>query len=254
MFRTLPLFLAIFLLSSAAVAQTPTAAYAAQDYAAYQKSPFANRMWDSYVQEGFAALDRQDAAGAIEFLRKAVGEGCESPLVYFKLALGYEALGSYYSAIQYYEQAKVQFAKANKDHRYNREFDANYGRALYMMGQTEKALPVLEKAAKTSDSFWLLKLLGDVALSKDDYLTATAYFERALRSNDPDLTGEAQLDMALTLARIYAKQNQTDGAKRYYQKVLEIDPNNQEAKKYLSSFKGQDSGTYDKIFEILEKH
>ncbi|MBI4411159.1 MAG: tetratricopeptide repeat protein [Deltaproteobacteria bacterium] len=258
MFKCLTLLSLVIILFLPGLANTQTASpptsYAAEDYKDYKKSPHTSPEWDSFVQEGFQMLDRQDTENTIEFLRKAVGLGCQSPLVYFKLALSYEALGSHYSAVQYYEQAKAQFSKANTDHRYNRTFDENYGRALYMMGQTEKALSHLEKAAKSSESFWLLKLLGDLALSKDDTLTATAYYERALRSNDPDLTAEARLDLVLTLARMYAKQDQKDGAKRYYQKVLEIDPNNQEAQKYLASFKQQDSGTYDKIFEILEKH
>lgn len=241
-------------LSGPAFAQagSPLASYAAEDYKDYKKSPFVSPEWDSFVQEGFQALDRQDAENTIEFLRKAVGLGCQSPLVYFKLGLSYEALGSYYSAVQYYELAKGQFVKSNIDHRYNRTFDENYGRALYLMGQKEKALPILEKGAKSSESFWVLKLLGDVAFSKEDLPTAVAYYERALKSNDPDLTSESRLDLALTLARTYAKQNLTDGAKRYYEKVLELDPANREARDYLGRFK-QDN-TYDKIFEILEKH
>lgn len=256
LFRPFLIFLvligfATFTINSYSQEKPSPTKHAAEDYKAYKNSPFSAREWDPLVKEGFEAMDRQDMQTSIEFLRKAANLGCQSPIVFFKLALGYESQGSYYSAIQYYELALGAFKKANKKHRYWKSFDENYGRALYMMGEMNKAIPILEKAAKNSTTPWVLKLLGQHYLSQKDQLKATAYFERLTQLQDHGLTIVEQLQINIDLARLYAAQDEEGAAKRYYERVLQLDPNNREARDFLK--KGERQQSFEKLFEILDK-
>lgn len=257
--RMVPFFGLFFSLlwASSGLAQTPKefTTYAASDYADYQKSTFANPQWDPFVKEGFDALDKGDLDTTLEFLKKAVNRGCASPLVYMKMALSFEGQGSYYSAIQFYEMAEESFKKANQNHRYASDFKANYGRALYLMGQKDKAIPILEQAAATANHPWILKLLGEVYTEKGDHQQATAYFERLLKDPQHGLTPPEVLDINLLLARAYRKQNAAEGALRYYENVLQMDPAHKEASDYVKQTKdtkNQNENWEDVLNKITE--
>lgn len=252
--RALPAF--FILLSAPSFTQGEEAAkpaqkYAEEDYATYTASPFANPKWDPFVKEGFAAFDKEDLPTTIEFLRKVVQLGCASPLVYFKLALSYEAQGSYYSAIQYYELAKAAFEKGNRDHRYFEQFDESFGRALYMLGQKDKALAQFEKVVRKRDVGWILKMLAEHHLAKEDYLKSLPYVERLMILPDSPLTNEEKVNIQLTYARYYFGQNETPSGERYYRKVLELDPQNAEAGNYFKAKEGNERNK--KLLETMEK-
>ncbi len=241
-------FFTVMIFPAKGVAQS----YASQDFKDYQKSSSSNPSYDPFVEEGFKALDRQDLNSTIEFLKKAVGLGCQSPLVFFKLALAFEGEGAYYSAIQYYELARDQFQKTKEKHRYRDSFDENYGRALYLIGQVDKAMPYLEKAAQKTKTFWLFKLLGQIALANGDSSKGIYYYEEAIALNDPSAAGEDILNMYLELARAYLNRNDNPTARRYYEKILEIDPHHTEARNYLKEVKKREAE--ERVFEILEQH
>ena len=222
------------------------------DFDEYQKTSFSNPAWDPFVREGFEAFDKNDLPTALEFLRKATNIGCQSPLVYVKLALAYEVQGGYYSAAQYYELASSQIKSIHPGHRYAESFDENYGRALYMMGQMDMAVPLLEKAAlKNNTSPWVLQLLGQHALTRGDIQKASFYYEKLLATGGGQITYPEQLDLYLQLARSFANGKNTDKAIAYYESVLKLDPQNQEAAQFISSHKN--TGNMDKVFEIMEK-
>ena len=229
----------------------PPQKYADEDFAAYSASPFANPKWDPFVKEGFVAFDKEDLPTTIEFLRKVVQLGCTSPLVYFKLALSYEAQGSYYSAIQYYELAKAAFEKGNRDHRYFEQFDENYGRAFFMLGQKDKALAQFEKVVRKRDVGWILKLLLEHHLAKEDYLKALPYFERLMNLPDSPLTVADKVNFNLTYARYYFNLKEVESGERYYRKVLELDPQNAEAANYFKAKEGNERNK--KLLESIEK-
>lgn len=253
-FRTLfivALLLSPFHLARAEEAPQPKPKYAEADYAAYAATPFANPKWDPFVKEGFNAFDKEDLPTTIEFLRKVVQLGCTSPLVYFKLALSYEAQGSYYSAIQYYDLAKGAFENGNRDHRYFEQFDESFGRALYMLGQKDKALAQFEKVAKKRDVGWILKMMAEHYLGKEDYLKALPYVERLMNLPDSPLTNEEKVNIQLTYARYYFARNETDSGERYYRKVLELDPQNAEAGNYFKAKEGNERNK--KLLETMEK-
>lgn len=250
-----PFFIALILCILAfppmlkAQGNAPVATPAHQDYEAYKKTPFAAPLWDPIVHEGFLAFDKEDAQTAIEFLRKAVNSGCQSPLVYFKLALSYEMQGSYYSAIQYYELARESFKNSNQDHRYFKDFNMNYGRALYMMGQGDKALSLLEAAAASVEEVWILKLLAENFLSKGDVAKGGMYAERLLRLPAAEMTDK--INMCLSLARLYLKAGDEAQTVKYYEMVVVLDPSNGEAKTFLQQRKSQKS--LEKVYEMLDK-
>ena len=224
--------------------------YAASDYAAYSHSPFTHTVWDPLVKEGFDAMDRQDLPTAIEFLRKAVIAGCSSPIVLFKLALAYETQGSYYSAVQYYNLAKEGFKKANQDHRYAKQFSENYGRALTMLGQTEKAIPVLEEAAADPlGSSWVLKLLGQVYLAKKDPAKAADYFGRYTAREKGTITPPELINIHLELARAFNTAGDTDNAIKHYEQVATLDPSNAESQNYLRQKKSNQS--IDRFMDMI---
>lgn len=221
------------------------------DYNAYLNSRYSNSNWNAYVREGMKAFHEGQFDIAQRNLYKAFNMGCESPLVLFQMALISEYQKSFYSALEYYQMAKANFKKANKGHRYHREFNENYGRALYYSGKVDQALPILKKAAKRTKSFWLLKMVGMLAFEKGDTLTATSYFERAVRIRSSEVTKEELVYIYTLLGRMFANRGERDGALRNYSKVLELDPENGEARKFVSGIRK----TYqqDKMMDMLEE-
>lgn len=206
---------------------------AASDWRAYRLSQYASAKWDSLVKEGIEAYHAENYDVAQKALYKAFNQGCESPIVLFMLALLNEYKRSFYSALEYYQMAQKGFKRANQDHRFNKEFLENYGRALYYSGKKNEALPLLKKAGRHSKSFWLLKLLGQLSYEQGDTLGAVSYFERAVRVKDKDVTRQELVYIYTLLGRLFLAKGEQDGAMRYYQKVLELDQNNQEAADYL---------------------
>lgn len=240
---------------------------AGPDYEAYVASPRSNPKWDPLVKEGFERLTQRDFTSSLEFLKKAINLGCESPIVFFKLGLAYEATGSYYPAVQHYELAKKQFQTTNQNHEYNGLTDESIGRALYLMGDKKKAIIILKSIAQKTNRAWILKLLGTEALEIGDHLNATSYFERLFKFEDQALSPPERLNIYTQLARIYRNKKESAGAIRYYNEAIKIDPQNVEANAYLieqkraeeqkklgEDFKeGQDKNT-EKVLEIFEQH
>jgi tetratricopeptide (TPR) repeat protein len=146
--------------------------------------------------------------------------------------------------------AKNGFKSSNQDHRYNQTFNENYGRALYLSGKKDDALPLLRAAAKKSKSFWLLKMLGMMAFEESDTLNATSYFERAVRVQSPDVTKDELVYIYTLLGRLFLNKSERDGALRNYTKVIELDPTNKEAKDYISKI--QKTYEQDKMMKTME--
>ncbi|EKD42149.1 MAG: hypothetical protein ACD_73C00304G0001, partial [uncultured bacterium] len=218
-----------------------------------------NAAWDDFVKEGFNALDKEDAQTAVEMLRKAANLGCVSPLVSFKLAIGYESMGAYYSAVQYYELARDQFKKMNASHRYTQGFDNNYARALYSMGQVDKAKAILIKTCNESCDPWALKLLAGQSLAQNDLTKATDYIEKLLNHADSGLSPDDKKELTLNVARIYASNGDNDKAGKYYKQLQELDPANPEPDRFFKKPAKKKSiphdanwNEYDKIFDMLD--
>lgn len=223
-----------------------------RDWAEYKKSSHTHPSWDPFVEEGFRAYDRSDIRSALEFLKKTLSLGCQSPLVYFKLALIYESHKTYYSSLQHYEMARDEFNKTKSQHPYSQEFDEHYGRALYMSGDIEKAMPYLERSAKRTQSYWILRLLGQTAMKSGDLIKATSLYEQAASLTDPSNTPDDRINMYTELARGYQNQGEMASVELYYQKIIQINPDHPEAGKYFDQINKNKS--QQKAFEIFERH
>lgn len=221
------------------------------DYQAYQSSSYHSAKWDHYVKEGMTALHSDDYDAAQQHLYKAFNLGCESPLVLFQLALLSEYKKTYYSAIEYYQMAGQKFKHANQNHRYNQTFTENYGRALYLGGKKDQAIPLLFQAAKKSNNYWLLKLVGMISYERGDSLNALSYFERAVRAKSPDVSHSELVYMYTLLARLFGNKSEFDGAQRYYRKVIELDPTNEEANNFVNGIRKQHE--QQKMYDVIEK-
>lgn len=237
--------------SSGNLLSTDAQNYIDADFSAYKKSKFAAGKFNDLVKNGIMAFHAQNYEIAYKNLFTAYNQGCQSPIVLFMLALISEYNESYFSAVEMYQLARKGFDVANQDHRFNTMFYENYGRALYFSGRVDEARPVLQKAAKKTKSFWLLKLMGMLAFDQGDTLNAVAYFERAVRISSPDVTSRELVDIYITLARLFDRQNEPDGAKRYYYQVLQIDPQNAEASQYMRGL--EKKAANNKMQEQLQK-
>ncbi len=130
----------------------------ATDLSAYKSSKYASPKWNGQVEEGLSQFHKGQFEEAYKNLFKAFNLGCESPIILFQIGLINEYNQTYYSALEFYKMAGKNFKIANGNHRYAITWTENYGRALYMHGKRDEALPILSKASKNTKSFWLLKL------------------------------------------------------------------------------------------------
>lgn len=223
---------------------------ASDDYTSYLNSSYASGSWNDLVKTGIEQFHADQYDEAQESLYKAFNKGCESPIVIFMLALMSEYKESYYSALEYYKMAEKGCKKGGGNHRYCETFDENYGRALYNSGKKDEALPILKKASKNTKSYWLLKMLGMMAYEQGDGLNAVSYFERAVRLNDPDVNTSELVYVYTLLGKLFLYKGEQDGALRYFQKALELEPNNAEAKKYSSQL--QQQYEQQKMLKVME--
>jgi len=255
--KTITYFLVIVCLFSIARADkvyavtTLTNALANVDYSAYKRSRYAKESWNQTVKTGFEAFHSENYDVAQTSLYKAFNAGCESPILLFMLALLAERNQAYYSSLEYYKMAQQGFKKANKSHRYANTFEENYGRALLNSGKQSEAIAILKKASKKTKSFWLLKLLGMLAYEGGDTLNAVSYFERAVRVRSPDVTKGELVYIYTLLGKLFLSRGEQDGAHRYYQKALELDPNNAEAKQFMVQI--ERAYQQDKAYQLMDK-
>ncbi|MCP5464204.1 MAG: tetratricopeptide repeat protein [Deltaproteobacteria bacterium] len=214
-------------------------AVATSDYQEYKSSKYASPKWNETVKSGMEAFHAEDYEVAYNLLYKAFNAGCESPLVLFMLALINEYKETWYSSLEFYKMAEKGFQRSHRNHRFAKTFTENYGRALYYSGKKQEALPLLQKAAKRSKSYWLLKLMGMISYERGDSNNALSYFERAVRVPSSDVTQEELVVVYSLLGKLFLHQGQKDGALRYYQKVLELEPNHPEARQYINAINKQ---------------
>ncbi len=90
-----------------------------------------------------------------------------------------------------------------------------------------------------------------LAFEKGDTLNATSYFERAVRLTNDSVTRGELLEIYILLARMFDQKGEPEGALRNYNKALEIDPNQNEAKQFVEKHKRDEE--QKKMIEMMQK-
>jgi tetratricopeptide (TPR) repeat protein len=95
-------------------------------------------------------------------------------------------------------------------------------------GRRRQAVATLERFIASPVDPEAYMLLGDLLLAEGRGVAARiAVYEKGVKANPDDL------DLRLRLARAYVAQGNTKMAKDVYLVILELDPNNDEARKAL---------------------
>lgn len=209
-------------------------AAASSDYALYAKSSFTNTRFDSLVEEGFRSYDATNLTQAIDFLQKAVAQGANSPFIHMKLAAAYEYLGNFYTATQYYRLAEKEIATLPDTHEYRVHFNEHVARALIKNNQFDEAMPYLEKAAQTSDEYWILSILADRYIKANNITAARDTLLRAVQA--PSIQALDPKDIAglyLTIGKLYINEGNILESERYLTYATQTDSDNKAAKDLL---------------------
>jgi len=103
------------------------------------------------------------------------------------------------------------------------------GDAYYSEGKLDKALEAYNKALEINSSYAPAYFcLGIVAFDNKDYEKATANFNSAIKSD------AKYIEAFIWLGKTYDAQGKETEAKDAFSKALKLDPNNSEAKEYMS--------------------
>lgn len=182
---------------------------------------------------GIIMLDREQYEDAIGYLKGALRIRRDASDTYYHLARGYQGLEEYDAAI---EQLEIGL-----------QFDPNYAQAHFLMGQL---YTLLDDPINASVHF---KLAADLVPDADPPQEALAAYgtEEEILAKGETALGDGQVEEALTQAliatnifpdsveanlfhaRVLEKRDNLDDAISVYNKVLELDANNDEAKSAL---------------------
>ena len=98
------------------------------------------------------------------------------------------------------------------------------GKILLEVGLIDLAEKCFEKAYNMDNkNEYILQTLGEIHMINENYHKATVFFEKLLSTKSNDV------NLLLTLVKLYNKIGDRKKAEKYLEKVLEIDPNNEEA-------------------------
>lgn len=224
--KNLFILLAFFL---GVLSATPARAQS-QDFEFYKKYGHASKQWNDYVQQGFAAYDRQNCEEAMTALKQAIASQCQDALVYYKLAVCSEVAGTPYTALQYYQLAEEKLGKLEVLHPYQKDIFESYGRALFQAKRFDEAFPYLVRAAAVgTPSFGLYYMVGFLYAKKGDTKAAVEFFDKALAQDTSKAPPPILALVYREVAKSYAKEKNHNKAMDLLSRTLQINPNDQEA-------------------------
>lgn len=222
------LFILLVFFSSALVAAPARAQ--SQDFEFYKKYGHASKQWNDYVQQGFAAYDRQNCEEAMTALKQAIAAQCQDALVYYKLAVCSEVAGTPYTALQYYQLAEEKLGKLEVLHPYQKDIFESYGRALFQAKRFDEAFPYLVRAAAVgTPSFGLYYMVGFLYAKKGDTKAAVEFFDKALAQDTSKAPPQILAVVYREVAKSYAKEKNNQRAMELLKMALAINPNDTEA-------------------------
>ncbi len=241
--------------SQPAEAKTPTTPQVKpmyDDFGFYKKQGKASKAWNDFVKQGFDSYDSQDCEKSVTFLKEAVKNGCQDPIVFFKLAACSEVMGSYYSAAQYYKQAEDGLKLLRSPHRYQTDFYEAYGRTLYLNQRLDEAIPYLTKATETgTPSFFLYYLLGELLNSKGQAPAAIEYFNKALAQPLTQATPGQLTRIYKTIGKSYLDAKNYSKATEYLTKAADQSPNDQEIQQL--KYRASEAKRQEDLFKSMDQ-
>ena len=214
--------------------------------AIFLTSLFTNSSWSSEdrIDRAYSYYMTGNMDKAVEELKQAITENPQDPIAHFILAMCYVRQGNEKEARTKFDEA---FTVGKKDPRFLR-FVAEYFEAA---GKYDEAIDSYFMVIYLSpdDPEPYLELAKIYALRKGEFDNARKVLDKCLELNP---SKETLITSYLLLANI---SNTVDGQKKYYKKVLEIDPDNPLAKTMLKFIKmGGEYGRNVALSPEAEEH
>ena len=140
-------------------------------------------------------------------------------------------LGGYYFRTQKYDLAVKHFKQAIEAYPNFIQAHSNLGAVLNKLNRSEEAIPHLEKAIQLDPEFGVAYFnLGNAYINQGNLVEARKAYDLAVRN------GVNFLSMHWKLYEIYIRQEKRLEAKRELEIILQIEPENLEAKKKMKGF------------------
>ena len=144
---------------------------------------------------------------------------------------GNSNLGGYYFRTQKYDLAVKHFKQAIEAYPNFIQAHSNLGAVLNKLNRSEEAIPHLEKAIQLDPEFGVAYFnLGNAYINQGNLVEARKAYDLAVRN------GVNFLSMHWKLYEIYIRQEKRLEAKRELEIILQIEPENLEAKKKMEGF------------------
>ena len=144
---------------------------------------------------------------------------------------GNSNLGGYYFRTQKYDLAVKHFKQAIEAYPNFIQAHSNLGAVLNKLNRSEEAIPHLEKAIQLDPEFGVAYFnLGNAYINQGNLVEARKAYDLAVRN------GVNFLSMHWKLYEIYIRQEKRLEAKRELEIILQIEPENLEAKKKMKGF------------------
>ena len=144
---------------------------------------------------------------------------------------GNSNLGGYYFRTQKYDLAVKHFKQAIEAYPNFIQAHSNLGAVLNKLNRSEEAIPHLEKAIQLDPEFGVAYFnLGNAYINQGNLVKARNAYDLAVKS------GVNFLSMHWKLYDIYIRQEKRLEAKRELEIILQIEPENLEAKKKMKGF------------------
>ncbi len=210
-----------------------------------------------YYRGSFALFDEGDPNKAINLLKKFLSLNPNFPIAYYDLAIAYRNIGEVDNAIKEYEKAlklnpNFPEALSNLGGQYFRQGDlekavtrfkqaiavypnfiqalSNLGAVLNKQNKAKEALPYLQKAINLDPEFAIAYFnLGNSQFALNKIHKAEKAYSKAVE------LGLDFLSLHWKLFEIYEKQGRPAEAIQELKVILQLDPQNPEAKKKLES-------------------
>jgi arylsulfatase A-like enzyme/Tfp pilus assembly protein PilF len=175
------------------------------------------------VHAGMMATDSNDATAALEYFRKAVALDPESQIALRQLGELELSSGDYAAAAKH-------LAAAHRLLPDDGTLSLKLAQALQKTGDLEGTRLALEEALKSLPGQYDARVtLGQIYLRKNDLAAAQDQLEAAI------LLDDSRPEARIALARVLMASNQPAKAESELKKVLKDRPDNQEARKLLTS-------------------